>query len=889
MTKLSVIKRDGRVEELTPEKYTQVCEWACHDIKGVSASDLAMKSYNSIYDGITTTALHEIVIKTAVGMIDDSTPNYDKVAARLVIYQIRKEVYGGYKPPHIYEIVKKNVELGVYTSELLEMYTEEDYDTLETIIKHERDSDFTYAATEQLRSKYLVQDRSKGTLYESPQVTYLLVAAVLFHNEPVDKRMGMIKEYYNAQSKHLFSIPSPIAAGVRTPVKQFSSCVLIPVGDSLNSICTAGEAIVKYVSQKAGIGLDIGEIRAVGSKVKDGSVKHTGLLPFIKKFKGDLKSCSQGGLRSGAATVYYPWWHYEFPELIVLKNNSGTEESRERHLDYGVQFNGLIFERFLSDSDVTLFSPHDVPVIKDTFYRGGDFKKAYELAENDPLIRKRTISAKELITNFCLERAKTGRIYPMFMDNMLNQGSFVDLAEGEHLSSNLCVAPETLVTTREGHLPIKDLVGCNVDVWNGEEWSNVEVVKTGENQKLFKVTTDNGNTLDCTAYHKWYVYGKNDPETLIEKRTFELEQGDQLELLITEDDSWVAHEIKSIVDNGRVDDTYCFNEPKRHRGVFNGILTGQCLEIGLPIKPSSYINDPEGLVALCTLSSINWGKLKHKEDLEKPCRAVVRALDNLLSYQEYPVLAAKTFTDKYRALGVGIVGMAHFLAKRDLGYNINSAEVVDEYMEAMTYYLTDESVRIAQEKGACDSVDKTCYGKGIFPWERRNINIDSVVPLKLHYDWEELRERMLKYGIRNATLQAVAPTESSSTLLGETNGIEPPLMGIVEKVSKDGKLKQLVPEYHHLKNKYDYKWGQKGNKGYLVIMAVIQKWVDQAISSNTNYDPSTMKDNKVPLSLLIQDLFFAYNLGLKTLYYHNTNDMSGIEEEEGCESGACKI
>lgn len=1075
---IKVIKRSGSVEELDPSKYTKVCEWACEGITGVSASDLAFDAYHRMHDNISTKDLHESIIETAVNKITTKTPNYDKVAARLVIFQIRKDVYGGYTPPPLYEIVKKNVEGGFYTEELLEWYSKEDFDQMDLFIKHERDNEFTYAATEQLRAKYLVQDRSTKTLYESPQVTYMLIAATLFHSESVDKRIGIIKDYYNEQSNFMFSIPTPIAAGVRTPVKQFSSCCLIPVADSLDSICSAGTSIVKYVSQKAGIGVDLGQIRAVGSKVRDGSIAHTGVLPFIKKFKGDLKSCSQGGLRGGAATVYYPWWHYEFPELIVLKNNAGTEESRERHVDYGVQINNLLWERFFNDEDITLFSPHEVPQIKDAFYRGGgeEFKRVYEEAEKNPLLRKRTMSAKDVVYNIASERQKTGRIYIVFMDNFVGNSPFEKFKKNQWMTSNLCVAPETEILTDVGYVRIEEVVNECVNVWNGREFSKVTVRKTGENQHIIKIVTDSGQSLSCTPYHKFYVFnGYGNP--YVEKRAGELKAGDKLmkfdlpiiegeeylpdayvngfysgdgcltpsgqriylygekrklrdlftcKFSVQEDQDreyghyhtlkdkffvplnsytiqsrldWLAGfldadgcvyrngtneaftassinldflqqiqkmlqtlgvdskikllqdegyrplpandgtgemrdffcqvsyrllissgesqklldmgletqrltmekripqrdarrfiKVNDVIDEGRFDDTYCFNEPKRHLGMFNGILTGQCIEIALPVSSFESLEDPNGQIALCTLSSANWGKLNKPSDLEKPCRSMVRALDNLLSYQEYPVEAARRFTEDFRALGVGVVGFAHFLAKRGLKYNIQAAEVVDEYAEAMAYYLIDESVNLAKERGRCNGFEQTCYARGVFPWEKRNKNIDTVVKHTLRYNWEELREKLLKYGIRNATLMAIAPTESSSILLGETNGIEAPLFDIVEKKSKDGSLKQVVPEHHHLRNKYDYRWDQVDNKGYLLLMGVLQKWIDQSISSNTNYNPVRFSDNKIPLSVLVQDMVFANELGIKSLYYQNMNDMIDepdnkvIETEEVCET-----
>jgi ribonucleoside-diphosphate reductase alpha chain len=748
-----VIKTDLRLEDFTSDKLMQVCEWSCEGLSGVSASELAMDTYHKLYDKITTRNLHETVIQTAVNKITEKTPNYDIVAARLVIFRIRKDAYGRYDPPRLFDIVTKSVKNGFYTSELLTWYSEKEFDEMDKFIKHQRDNNLTYAAVEQIRSKYLVQDRSKKEINESPQVMYALIAATLFHNEPKDVRMRYIKEYYEEQSTAMFSIPTPIAAGVRTPIKQFSSCCLIPVDDSLDSICEAGSAIVRYVSKKAGIGIDLGRIRAVGSKVGDGSVTHTGVLPFIKKFKGDLRSCSQGGVRSGSATVFYPWWHYEYPELIVLKNNRGTDESRERHVDYGVQLNNLLVERFLQDEDVTLFSPHEVPEVVDAFYQGGfdAFKVAYENAEKNPFIRKRVVKAKEIIYSLVTERQGTGRIYVVFQDNMISQSPMTKFKKNQWLSSNLC----------------------------------------------------------C--------------------------------------------------------------------------------EIALPLTSFTSFDDPDGHIALCTLSSTNWGKINSPSDLEKPCRSIVRALDNLLSYQDYPVKPAENFTKMFRALGVGIVGFAHFLAKRGLKYDIMAADIVDEYAEAMAYYLTDESCRLAEARGKCLGFDQTCYAEGLFPWERRNKNIDRVVKHQLRYPWEELRLRIKEFGIRNAFLSACAPTETSSILLGETNGIEPPIKDISKKKSKDGILTQLVPEFSKLRHKYDYKWDQPDNKGYLILMAVLQKWMCQSISSNTNYNPERFADKKVPVSLLIQDILFANEIGVKTLYYQNMNDMIGDDDgvkevEEVCES-----
>lgn len=747
-TTIQVIKRDGAKEPLQVEKFDAVCAYACKDIKGVSSSELALRTYDKLYNNITTKEIHETLISTAAELISETTPNYDKVAARLVNFGLRKDVYGSFEVPNYVKIVEANIKRGVYTPEIVSWFSKEQLGEIEDIIDHSRDDSLCFAGMEQLRRKYLTQDRSTGELYETPQIRYATVAATLFSNEKEEERLDYVKRYYNIISKHKISIPTPVCAGVGTLVKQFSSCVLIPVGDSLSSINAGATSIVDYVSKKAGIGIDMGHIRGEGSKVGHGEVKHTGVIPFIKYMKGALKSCSQGGVRGAAATVYYPWFHIEFADLVVLKNNQGTEETRERHMDYSVQWNNF-FDKLLEnlDEEVFLFCPKDVPDLFDAFYAGDDetFETLYRKYSKDDSIRKRSLpNGMTLLTSYLKELHGTGRVYSQFMSNVVNQGPF--------------------------------------------------------------------NKVDGKKY-------------------------------------WIGSNL--------------------------------CNEIGLPIKDFELNDlDEEGMIALCTLSSINWGVVNRVEDLEEPCRLSVRALDNLLDYQDYPVEQARRFTKRFRALGIGIIGLAHFLAKRDLSYGIDALATVDEYMEAMAFYLTDESVKLAEERGPCEWYKETCYADGIFPWERRNPNVDLLVKHSPKFDWEPLRERMKKYGIRNATLMAIAPTESSSQLTGETNGIEPPVEKVTTKTSKDGNLKIVVPEIHKLKNKYTYRWDMESPKGYLAVMAVLQKWIDQSISVNLHYNPYNYENEKIPMSEIIKDFMFAKKFGVKNIYYCNTLDQEQEEVSE---------
>ena len=740
--KINVTKRDGRTEPFDLEKVHRVLEWATTDIASVSISEIELRANIQLYDKIPAYDIHELLIKSAAELISEATPNYQYVAARLVNYKIRKDVYNQHEPWPLVDIVIVNVDRGVYDGAIMENYTVDELEQLDTYIKHDRDDTFTYVGMEQFRGKYLVQDRRTKTLFESPQVLYMLVAATLFSDYPKETRLKWVKDYYDDISTFGTSLPTPIMAGVRTSTRQFSSCVLIESDDTLESINATATSVVRYISKKAGIGINAGRIRAVDSRVGDGSIVHTGLIPFLKYFSAAVKSCSQGGVRGGAATVYLPVWHLEFEDLVVLKNNKGTEENRVRQMDYAFQFNKTMYERLLTGGNITLFSPGDVPDLYEAFFSDQDkFKTLYEKYERATSIRKKVLPAIEVFSQFLTERKDTGRIYLMNVDHANDHGSFLpDVA------------------------PIKQ--------------SNL------------------------------------------------------------------------------------------------------CTEIDLPTKPLQNADDPEGEIALCTLSAINWGMINNPKDFEKPCTLAVRALDALLDYQEYPMAAAKISTMNRRPLGIGIINLAYFLAKRGLKYNDEALSVIDEYAEAWSYYLIKASADLAEEKGACPKSDETKYHNGLLPIDTYKKEVDELTPHKERMPWKKLREQIKKTGIRNSTLMALMPAETSAQISNSTNGIEPPRALVSYKGSKDGVMAQVVPGYHHLKNKYDLLWDQKSPEGYLKVCAVLQKYVDQGISVNTSYNPEHFEENKVPMSQLITDMVTFYKYGGKQLYYNNTHDGSGEMKDD---------
>lgn len=764
---IQVTKRNGLRELLDVEKLHKVVFFACDNITGVSPSEVEIKTQIQFYNGMKTSEIQETLIKAAADLISEENPNYQYVGGRLINYSLRKEVYNGYEPCHVLDLVKQNTARGFYDPELESHYTPDEWNKINDFIKHDRDEQLTYVAMEQLRGKYLVQNRVTGEIFETPQMCYILIAATLFSNYPKQTRLQYVKDYYDAISFHDISLPTPVMAGVRTPQRQFSSCVLIETDDSLDSINATSSSIVKYVSQKAGIGIGGGSIRAVGTPIRKGDAFHTGVIPFYKMFQAATKSCSQGGVRGGAATIYYPIWHYEAQDLLVLKNNKGTEDNRVRHMDYGVQFNKLMYERLITGGDITLFSPSDVPGLYDSFYADQDkFRELYVKAERNTRLRKKTVKASELFSSFMEERKNTGRIYLQNVDNANEHGSFL---------------PKLA--------PIKQ--------------SNL------------------------------------------------------------------------------------------------------CAEITLPTKPLNDINDPDGEISLCTLSAINWGNFKTPADFEKACTLAVRGLDALLSYQNYPILAARLSTEKRRPIGVGIINFAYWMAKHDLTYQDITPEglqLIDTWAEAWSYYLIKASADLAVEQGAIPGLMETKYGYGVTPNQTYKKDLDALIPHKERMDWEGLRKQLKETGIRNSTLMAIMPAETSAQIANATNGIEPPRSLISIKQSKHGVLKQVVPEFRRLKNKYDLLWDQKSPEGYLKIMAVLQKYVDQGISVNTSYNPQFYEEEKIPMSVLLQHLLMFYKYGGKQLYYFNTFDgqgeidvdkmtaeplPKGENDEEDCES--CKI
>ena len=765
----NVKKRDGSTESLNLDKIHLMVECACENLSGVSPSQVEIQSGIQFYDGITTQEIQEILIRSASDLINLDSPNYQFVAARLLLFSLYKQVFGdswknGFPPlaAHLCEGVTK----GIYDNELPSKYTDEEWNKISSWVDHDRDYLFTYAGLRQVVDKYLVQDRSSGSVFETPQYAYMLVSATIFSNYPQATRLSYVRRYYDAISKHKINVPTPILAGVRTPLRQFASCVLVDSDDTLDSIFSSDMAIGRYVSQRAGIGINAGRIRSLNSKIRGGEVAHTGVIPFLKKFEATVRCCTQNGIRGGSATVHFPIWHKEIEDILVLKNNKGTEDNRVRKLDYSIQISKLFYERFIRNETISLFSPHDVPGLSDAFGLAG-FDELYNAYERDTSIARKTIGAQELFLSLLKERAETGRIYIMNIDHCNEHSSFKD------------------------------------KVW----------------------------------------------------------------------------------------------------------MSNLCQEITLPTKPLQHIDDPEGEIALCILSAVNVGKIKHLEDMEDLCDLSVRALDELIDYQGYPIEAARISTQNRRSLGIGYIGLAHYLAKHGEHYDDPGAwKLVHDLTEAFQYYLLKSSNELAKEKGCCGYFNRTKYSDGILPIDTYKKDVDGIVPNNLNYDWETLRHDIVAHGLRNSTLSAQMPSESSSVVSNETNGIEPPRAYLSVKKSKKGVLKQIVPQYTSLKNNYTLLWDMSGNTGYINIVAVMQKFFDQAISGNWSYNPEHYENNEVPVSVMAQDLLTTYKLGWKTSYYQNTYDvkkdvdddekkkdvenllnsiLEGAQEEDDCDS--CKI
>lgn len=738
---ITVVKRDGTRVPLDISKIQRQVAFGCQGIDGVSPSMIEIKAQIELHDGMATKTIDELLLKAMVNLIDETenpelnNTNYQYVAGRQRVSMLRKEVYGQYQPPSLYSIVKKNVEAGMYTPELLDWYSDEEWNIIDLVIDHSKDELYTYAAIEQLAEKYLVQNRSTGQIYETPQVRYAVAAATAFHKEPKSTRLKLVKEYYECASEGHFTLATPVLAGLGTTTKQFSSCVLISSDDTLDSIFAAGEMMAKYASKRAGIGLEIGRIRPIGSPIRNGEIKHTGMIPFLKKWFGDLRSCSQGGIRNASCTVTFPIWHYQFEDLIVLKNNQGTEETRVRQMDYSVVVSALFWKRFKNKENITLFDPHEVPDLYEAYYRDTqEFEKLYAKYEQSKSIKKKVISAEEVFKNAILkERTDTGRIYLVNIDNVINQGPF----------------------------------NCLVDP----------------------------------------IYQSN-----------------------------------------------------------------LCQEILLPTRPFQRIEDEAGRIALCTLGSVNWGVFRNPQEMRKACRILVRSLSNLLSYQDFLSVQSYLANKEFEPLGIGITNLAYWHARRNLKYGEDAALAeVRRWMEHQAFYLTEASVELAKERGKCERSDHTWYGQGVFPWERRNKNVDELTDFTPSLNWEPLRADLKRYGIRNATLMAVAPVESSSVVLNSTNGIEMPMELISVKESKAGSFVQVVPDYKRLKGRYQLMWDQTDCVDYLKTASVLAAYIDQSLSTNTFYNPAHFPEGKIPGTLVAKNLMLAYRWGLKTIYYSLIN------------------
>ena len=739
MSNVRVKKRNGSIEPMNLEKMHVMVERACSDLAGVSASQVEMQSGIQFYNGITTDEIQGILIKSASDLISLEQPNYQYVAARLLLFSLRKSLYGKiYEIPHLKDHIDKCVENGVYDPAVNDKFTVGEINELEKYLDHDRDYLFTYAGLRQVADKYLVQDRSSGQVYETPQFMYMLIAMTMFAEYDRGSSLNYIKRYYDAISKHKINIPTPIMGGVRTPIRQFASCVLVDIDDTLDSIFTSDMAVGRYVAQRAGIGINAGRIRGINSKIRGGEVQHTGVVPFLKKFEATVRCCTQNGIRGGSATVHFPIWHQEIEDILVLKNNKGTEDNRVRKLDYSIQISKLFYERFITGGDISLFSPHDVPNLYDVFGTE-EFDGLYESYEADSAIPRKTIAAQELFGQLIKERAETGRIYIMNIDHCNSHSSFLDKVE----MSNLCQ------------------------------------------------------------------------------------------------------------------------------------------EITLPTKPLQHIDDPDGEIALCILSAINVGKVRSDHELEELCDLTVRALDELIDYQKYPVIAAENGTKNRRSLGVGYIGLAHYLAKLGFKYDSQEAwDAVHSLSESFQYFLLKASNNLAKEKGKCGYFNRTKYSNGTLPIDTYKKDVDEITKVSYQHDWDSLRTDIATHGLRHSTLSAQMPSESSSVVSNATNGIEPPRGFLSVKKSKKGPLKQVVPQYSSLKNNYTLLWDMPSNDGYIKIVSVMQKFFDQGISGNWSYNPTNYEDNQIPMEVMAQDLLSTYKYGWKTSYYQNTFDNKSDEVEE---------
>ena len=751
MSNIYVTKRSGEKEGFNIDKIHKIINWAISDLSDVHLSDIEINARLNLQNNISTKDIHKVLIESAANLITLETPNYQYVACRLLNYQLRKDVWGGKHAPRLIEVIKDGIKNKIYDPVILEKYTDEEINKIGEIIDHERDFLFTYAGVKQLCDKYLIKNRITNIIYETPQFAYILISLYGFINYSKDTRLEYVKRFYNAISKHKINLPTPVMAGVRTRSRKYASCCLIGVDDTKESITASGTAISIATASRCGIGIDVSKIRAIGSPVSNGEVVHTGIIPFLKIYEASVKAWQQNGLRGGSATINVQWWHYEIEDIVVLKNNAGTDDNRVRKLDYTVGMSKIFYDRVIKDEQVTLFSPHDVPELYEA-WGTPQFDKLYKECEQDKKIkRKKIISARKLFSLIVKERVETGRIYILNVDSANEHSSWSDRIT----MSNLCT----------------------------------EVIHP---------------TLSLKDFH-----------------------------------------------------------------------------------------DPDAEIGMCILSAINMLEIRDWKDLEKTCNLTVRFLEEIIDIQDYFNKAAENFAKKRRSIGIGVTNLAAFLAKNNASYSSKDALLLlDEWMEHFQYYLLSASCELAQEKGKCEKYDSTKYSKGILPIDTYKKSVDNIVKRKLSLNWGELRLRIKQHGLRHSTLSSCMPCESSSVIQSSTNGVEPVRSLITYKTSKMGKLPVLVPgigKYHH---NYELAYDMKDNTGLININAVIQKYIDMAISTNIYYNYNHYSNHVLPDSKVMKEIIYAYSMGLISLYYNNTDDGDkdqGLDKSDDCSGGACKL
>lgn len=901
---IRVIKRDGTKEDFQIEKIHNVINWAIEGISDVNLSDIEINVKLSVMDGITTSDIHSSIINAAAELITEETPNYQYVAGRLLNFQIRKLVWGGTTPPSLFDLIKKNIDLGYYTPKLLEWYSAEEIQKIDSFINHDEDLSYAYCSTKQLCDKYLVKNQHTKQLFETPQFRYILVAMTAFAAYK-ENRLEYVKKAYKYFSELKINLPTPQLSALGTNNNSYASCCLIELMDTKESINATNHAIANATSAGYGIGANYSRMRAINTPVKNGTILHPGCIPFLKITEANVKAWQKNGIRGGSATINFPLWTYEIEDILQLKDIiSGSPESRVPNLDYAIGISGIFYKRFLKNENITLFCPHEAEGLIDAFGLP-EFDELYEKYEKDDKLKtKKTIKARELFSLLAKQRLESGRIYIFNIDNSMTGGSWL----GKVGMSNLCVSGDTQILTKDGYIRIDSLDGHEVPVWNGIQWSDARIQKTGTKQKIFKVYTNFGLYLNCTAYHKWHIQENG---CQVVRETKDLKQGDvivefkmpqegRFVPLSFDEDIWYpirkgvkqdnTFKIQSIIDYGKYEDTYCCHEPLENKAIFNGILTGNCMEITQNIEPLKDINDPDSEIGICVLSAVNWLNVKSDAEFESICDVIVRMLDEIIDFQDYFDFAAKNFCQGKRSLGVGIINFAAWLAKNKFKYTNEALPLVDEWMEKQQYFLIKASIQLAKEKGKCSKFDTCKYSKGWLPIDK--VYKEKLVERNYSMDWDSLRIDLKKYGTRHTTFTCQPPTESTAVAQNATNGVEPPRSFLAYKGSKKSSVPFIVPNSKKYHEYYQLAFDMPDNIGYLNICNVIQKWMDMAMSCNQYFDPKHYEDRKIPYSQLIKEMIHFYKGGGKSLYYSVTNDENKQFEKEdnsGCSSGACSL